>query len=88
LIVDILDASTQLDRIVVLRQSFQFKLFRSKRLKHLHRTIDVSSEIWNHSGGAQEPILQALRERVAKGKAAGASGEAAKWQEEPLESGR
>jgi putative transposase len=31
------------------RQSFQFKLFACKRLRHLHRTIDVSSEIWNHS---------------------------------------
>ena len=32
-----------------MRQSFQFKLFECKRLKHLHRTIDVSAEIWNHA---------------------------------------
>lgn len=32
-----------------LRLSFQFKVFRSEKLKHLHRTIDVASEIWNHS---------------------------------------
>ena len=32
-----------------LRQSFQFKLFGCKRLKHLHSTIDIASEIWNHS---------------------------------------
>jgi putative transposase len=31
------------------RQSFQFKLFGCKRLRHLHRTIDVSAEIWNHA---------------------------------------
>jgi hypothetical protein len=31
------------------RQSFQFKLFDCKRLRHLHRAIDVSAEIWNHS---------------------------------------
>src|SRR6516164_3383595 len=31
------------------RQSFQCKLFGCERLKHLHRTIDVSAEIWNHS---------------------------------------
>jgi hypothetical protein len=31
------------------RQSFQFKLFGCKRLRHLHRAIDVSAEIWNHS---------------------------------------
>ena len=30
------------------RQSFKFSLFKSKRLKHLHRTIDVSAQIWNH----------------------------------------
>jgi putative transposase len=30
------------------RQSFQFSLFKSKHLKHLHRTIDVSAQIWNH----------------------------------------
>ena len=32
-----------------MRQSFQFKLFGCKRLKHLHGTIDVSAQIWNHS---------------------------------------
>src|SRR5271165_6825191 len=31
------------------RQSFQFKLFGCNRLRHLDRTIDVASEIWNHS---------------------------------------
>jgi putative transposase len=31
------------------RQSFKFNLFKSKQLKHLHRTIDVSAQIWNHS---------------------------------------
>jgi putative transposase len=30
------------------RQSFKFSLFKSKQLKHLHRTIDVSAQIWNH----------------------------------------
>jgi putative transposase len=33
----------------MLRQSFRFKLFACKRLKHLHGTIDVSAQIWNHS---------------------------------------
>src|SRR4029077_10660481 len=31
------------------RQSFQFKFFGGKRLRHLHRTIDVAAEIWNHA---------------------------------------
>jgi putative transposase len=34
---------------LIVRQSFQFKVFGSKRLRHLDRTIDVASEIWNHS---------------------------------------
>jgi putative transposase len=33
----------------VVRQSFQFKLFGCKQLKHLHATIDVSAQIWNHA---------------------------------------
>ena len=44
-----IDPSTQFARLLTVRQSFQFKLFRSKRLRHLDRTIDVASEIWNHS---------------------------------------
>ena len=32
-----------------MRQSFQFKLFACRRLKHLHGTIDLSAQIWNHS---------------------------------------
>ena len=32
-----------------MRQSFRFKLFGCKRLKHLHATIDVSAQIWNHA---------------------------------------
>jgi putative transposase len=33
----------------LLRQSFQFKLFRCKRLRHLHHAIDVAAGIWNHA---------------------------------------
>jgi ABC-type phosphate transport system auxiliary subunit len=31
-----------------MRKTFQFKLYRSKRNKHLQRQIDVASEIYNH----------------------------------------
>jgi putative transposase len=31
------------------RQTFQFQLMRSKRTKHLDRTIDVAAHIWNHA---------------------------------------
>jgi putative transposase len=32
-----------------LRQSFKFKFFGCRQLKHLHATIDVSAQIWNHA---------------------------------------
>jgi hypothetical protein len=44
-----IDPSTHPASLLIVRQSFQFKMFGSKRLKHLDRTIDVASEIWNHS---------------------------------------
>jgi putative transposase len=44
-----LDSRPHFVILAALRQSFQFKLFECKRLKHLHRTIDVSAEIWNHA---------------------------------------
>jgi putative transposase len=31
------------------RQAFKFQLMRSKRTRHLDRTIDVAAHIWNHS---------------------------------------
>jgi putative transposase len=31
------------------RQSFKFQLMRSKRTKHLDRTIEIAAHIWNHS---------------------------------------
>ena len=32
-----------------MRQSFRFKCFGGKKLKHLHAVIDVAAEIWNHA---------------------------------------
>jgi putative transposase len=49
-------------------QSFQFKLFRSKRLKHLHRTIDVSSEIWNHSVALHRRYYRLFKKTLPKAK--------------------
>jgi putative transposase len=31
-----------------MRKTFRFKLYNSKRNKHLHRQIDIASEIYNH----------------------------------------
>jgi putative transposase len=31
-----------------MRKTFQFKLYKSKRNKHLHRQIDIASGIYNH----------------------------------------
>lgn len=33
----------------VVRQAFKFQLVRSKRTKHLDRTINIAAHIWNHS---------------------------------------
>jgi len=35
--------------LLLVRQTFQFKLFGCKQLRYLHRTIDVAAEIWNHA---------------------------------------
>jgi putative transposase len=51
-----------------LRQSFKFKLFGSKRLKHLHSTIDVSSEIWNHSVALKNRYYKLFKKGLPKAK--------------------
>lgn len=38
-----------LAKMDVVRQAFKFQLMRSKRTKHLGRTIDVAAHIWNYS---------------------------------------
>jgi putative transposase len=50
------------------RQSFQFKLFGSKRLKRLHRTIDVSAEIWNHSVALKNRYFRLFGKGLPKAK--------------------
>jgi putative transposase len=50
------------------RQFFQFKLFGCKRLRHLHRTIDVSSEIWNHSVALHRRYYRLFKETLPKAK--------------------
>jgi putative transposase len=53
---------------VTLRQSFQFKPFASKRIKHIHRTIDVSSEIWNHSVAIKNRYYKLFGQGLPKAK--------------------
>jgi putative transposase len=50
------------------RQSFQFKLFGCKRLRHLHRTIDVSAEIWNHSVALHRRYYRLFKKTLPKAK--------------------
>jgi putative transposase len=50
------------------RQSFQYKLFACKRLKHLHRTIDVSAEIWNHSVALHRRYYRLFKKTLPKAK--------------------
>jgi putative transposase len=53
---------------MLLRQSFKFKIFGSKRSKHIHRTIDVSSEIWNHSVALKNRYYKLFGKGLAEGK--------------------
>jgi len=48
------------------RQSFQFKLFGCKRLKHLHRTIDASAEIWNHAVALHRRYYRLFKKTLPK----------------------
>jgi len=50
----------------MLRQAYQFKVFRSKRLRHLHRTIDVSAEIWNHSVALHRRYYRLFKKTLPK----------------------
>jgi putative transposase len=49
-------------------QSFQFKLFGCKRLKRLHRTIDVSAEIWNQSVALHRRYYRLFKKTLPKAK--------------------
>ena len=51
-----------------MRQSFQFKLFGCKRLKHLHRTIDASAEIWNHAVALHRRYYRLFKKTLPKAK--------------------
>jgi putative transposase len=50
----------------MLRQSFQFKLFACKRLKHLHGTIDVSAQIWNHAVALHRRYYRLFKKTLPK----------------------
>jgi putative transposase len=50
----------------MLRQSFQFKLFTCKRLKHLHGTIDVSAQIWNHAVALHRRYYRLFKKALPK----------------------
>lgn len=54
--------------VYALRQSFQFKLFGCKRLKHLHGTIDVSAQIWNHSVALHRRYFKLFRKGLSEAK--------------------
>jgi len=48
------------------RQSFQFKLFGCKRLKHLHRTINIAAEIWNHAVALHRRYYRLFKKTLPK----------------------
>src|SRR6478609_7842098 len=63
-----IDPSTHPASLFSVRQSFQFKMFGSKRLKHLDRTIDVASEIWNHSVALKNRYYKLYGKGLSKAK--------------------
>jgi len=49
-----------------MRQSFQFKLFEFKRLKHLHGTIDVCAQVWNHAVALHRRYYRIFKKNLPK----------------------
>jgi putative transposase len=50
----------------LVRQAFQFKLFGSKRLRHLHGAIDVAAEIWNHAVALHRRYYRLFKKALPK----------------------
>jgi len=48
------------------RQTFQFKLFGCKRLRHLYRTINVAAEIWNHAVALHRRYYRLFKKTLPK----------------------
>jgi len=57
------DPSTHPASLLIVRQSFQFKMFGSKRIKHLD-----PSEIWNHSVALKNRYYKMFRKGLPKSK--------------------
>jgi Nucleotidyl transferase AbiEii toxin, Type IV TA system len=57
------------------RQSFQFKFFGGKRLRHLHRTIDVAAEIWNHAVALHRRYYRLFKKTLPKARLQEAGGQ-------------
>jgi hypothetical protein len=55
-------------RIAPLDSSALMRAFDCKRLKHLHSTIDVSSEIWNHSVALKNRYYKLFGKGLTEGK--------------------
>jgi putative transposase len=50
----------------LVRQTFQFKLFGCKRLRHLDRTINVAAEIWNHAVALHRRYYRLFKKTLPK----------------------
>src|SRR4051794_6157016 len=51
-----------------MRQSFKFQLMRSKRTKHLDRTINVAAHIWNHSVAIHRKYYGLFKKTLKQGR--------------------
>jgi hypothetical protein len=52
----------------LVRQSFKFTFLKAKRLKHLHRAIDLSAQIWNHCVALHSRYYQIFGKGLSEGK--------------------
>jgi putative transposase len=51
-----------------MRQAFKFQFMRSKRTKHLDRTINVAAHIWNHSVALYRRYYKLFHKTLKQGK--------------------
>jgi putative transposase len=51
-----------------MRQAFKFQLMRSKRTKHLDRTINVAAHIWNHSVAIHRKYYGLFKKTLKQGR--------------------
>ena len=50
------------------RRTYKFRLFQSKKSKHLHQMIDIAGIIWNHITALQKRYYRRFGKHISQGK--------------------